>query len=76
MDRATYELKYCERCGALGTRRYATKDTYCEVCTELLARSFSPDSLSRRPRLRRHTKRTRTPLQPKAAVQPVLGGVR
>jgi hypothetical protein len=76
MDRATYELKYCERCGALGTRRSATNDTYCELCTQILARSFSPDSLTRRPRLRRHAKHPRLPLPLKAEAQPMLGGLR
>ncbi len=76
MDRATYELKYCERCGALGTRRSASNDTYCELCAQVLARSFSPDSLTRRPRLRRHAKRPLAALQLKAVAQPVLGGLR
>jgi hypothetical protein len=75
MNCAIYELKYCERCGALGTRRSATNDAYCEICAQVLARSFSPDSLTRRPRLRRHAKRPRGPLHLKAQAQPA-GGLR
>ena len=76
MDCATYELKYCERCGALGTRRSATNDTYCERCEQILTRTFSPDALSRRPRLRRSAKRADSPVQLKAAAQPACGGWR
>ena len=76
MDCATYQLKYCERCGALGTRRSETNDSYCEPCAQLLAKSFSPDSLSKRPRLRRNPARRRRPLQRKTEAQPVCGGVR
>jgi len=75
MDCATYELKYCERCGALGTRRSATNDTYCQLCEQILTRSFSPEALSRRPRLRRGAKRPSLPLQLKAEAQPAWGGV-
>jgi hypothetical protein len=76
MDCATYELKYFERCGALGMRRPATKDTYCQLCEQILTKSFSPEALSRRPRLRRGTKRPRAPLQMEADAQPAWGGVR
>ena len=38
----TYELKYCERCGALGTRRSAATNNYCESCAQVMARSSFP----------------------------------
>lgn len=34
---ATYELKYCERCGSLRLRRTASEGTYCEPCGQMLA---------------------------------------
>jgi hypothetical protein len=76
MESATYELKYCERCGALGTRRSETDNTYCELCAQILTRSLLPDALGRRPRRRRNAKRTGMPLQLEAAGQPVCGGAR
>jgi hypothetical protein len=76
MESATYELKYCERCGALGTRRSESNDTYCELCAQILARSFLPKVLSRRPRQYRNADRTRVPFRLKAEAQPVWGGLR
>lgn len=76
MESATYELKYCERCGALGTRRSETDDTYCQPCAQILARSFLPEVPSRRPRQRRNAKRTRVPFLLKAEAQPACGGLR
>jgi hypothetical protein len=76
MESATYELKYCERCGALGTRRSETNDTYCESCSQILTRSFLPEVLSRRPRQRRNANRARLPFRLKAEAQPACGGLR
>jgi hypothetical protein len=36
MQLATYELKYCERCGSLRVRRAASAETYCEPCGRIL----------------------------------------
>ena len=53
MEQGTYELKYCERCGSLGTRRAHSSDTYCESCAQILTHAFLPGAAGRRPRLRR-----------------------
>jgi hypothetical protein len=56
MQPATYELKYCERCGSLSLRRAASADTYCKPCAEMLANFSLPNHavraslLLRRPR--------------------------
>ena len=36
MQLATYELKYCERCGSLRVRRATSAETYCEPCGRIL----------------------------------------
>ncbi len=36
MQLATYELKYCERCGSLRLRRAASAEAYCEPCGRIL----------------------------------------
>ena len=36
MQLATYELKYCERCGSLKLRRTTSADAYCGPCGRLL----------------------------------------
>ena len=36
MKRSTYELKYCERCGALGLRPSHSPETYCGPCGQIL----------------------------------------
>ena len=36
MECITYELKYCERCGALGLRRSQSPESYCESCGKIL----------------------------------------
>ncbi len=36
MQAITYQLKYCERCGALRLRRADSRDTYCRDCEQLL----------------------------------------
>lgn len=54
MERITYELKYCERCGSLCTRRSDSSDTYCDACTQMLTHICLPSGAERRPRHRRH----------------------
>jgi hypothetical protein len=39
MEATTLELKYCERCGALGLRRPQSSATYCESCAQVLTRN-------------------------------------
>jgi len=38
MEGTTLELKYCERCGALGLRRPQSTENYCESCARLLTK--------------------------------------
>jgi len=61
MQPTTYELKYCERCGALGTRRSATTGNYCESCAQIMARNSLPGVAEWRPQLRRRSSRPRLP---------------
>ena len=42
MQLATYELKYCERCGSLRVHRAASAETYCTSCEHLLANYSLP----------------------------------
>lgn len=48
MEPIAYELKYCERCGALGLRRACSSESYCEPCEKLLLHHFLPEQRSRR----------------------------
>lgn len=48
MERITYELKYCERCGALGLRRSQSPDSYCESCGKILVNYSSAVETGRR----------------------------
>jgi len=73
MEQGTYELKYCERCGSLGTRRAHSSDTYCESCAQILTHSFLPGAASRRPRLRRARNQKALPLQIKGEAE-LAGG--
>jgi len=41
MTYATYELKYCERCGGLGLRRSKSGSPYCCDCEQIM-RTFMP----------------------------------
>ena len=54
MERITYELKYCERCGSLCTRRRDSSDTYCDACAQMLTPVCLPSGAGRRPRGRRN----------------------
>ena len=47
MQLATYELKYCERCGSLRLRRSASAETYCEPCGRMLANYSLPNHAER-----------------------------
>jgi hypothetical protein len=48
MEQITYELKYCERCGALGTRRAHSAESYCESCAQILTQVVVPGAVGRR----------------------------
>jgi hypothetical protein len=73
MKQGTYELKYCERCGSLGTRRAHSSDTYCESCAQILTHSLLPGIANRRPRLRGAGKQKALPLEIKGAAEPACG---
>src|SRR5208337_4863901 len=45
MEGTTFELKYCERCGALGLRPPDSPANYCEPCARILF--MLPTSLHR-----------------------------
>ncbi len=47
MQLATYELKYCERCGSLKLRRTASGDAYCEPCGRMLINYSLPNHAER-----------------------------
>lgn len=48
MERTTFELKYCERCGALGLRRSQSSESYCEPCAQVLTNYLTPSVRGRR----------------------------
>lgn len=62
MKRTTYELKYCERCGALGLRRSDSVETYCEPCGQILINYSYPSEALRRLRFRRPETKVLAPL--------------
>lgn len=63
MEETKLELKYCERCGALGLRRSQSSESYCEPCGRLLMESVSPRLLAARLGFGRSRRgRRRTPL--------------
>jgi hypothetical protein len=75
MERTTYELKYCERCGSLGLRRSQSLETYCEPCAEILLNYALPGRMIGRKLFGQPATRFRTPLQLKAGSPsgPALG---
>jgi hypothetical protein len=75
MEQGTYELKYCERCGSLGTRRADSSDTYCESCAQILTQVFLPASAGCRPRLSRTRASKPVPPRLKAEAEPACGRV-
>lgn len=48
-----YELKYCERCGALGLRRSKSAESYCRPCGQILVNYSLPAGAARRLLLRK-----------------------
>jgi hypothetical protein len=74
MEGTTFELKYCERCGALGLRRPHSPASYCEPCARILF--LLPTSLHRgRRRLSQgaHHRQKRQPAASAANATPSLG---
>ena len=65
MQLATYELKYCERCGSLRLRRNSSAETYCEPCGQMLANFSLPIHAERASLLLRKPRA-------KSAVAPVM----
>ncbi len=49
MERTIYELKYCERCGALGLRRSQSLESYCEACADVLLNYSMPSRAAGKP---------------------------
>jgi hypothetical protein len=64
-----YELKYCERCGALGLRRAQSAETYCEPCGRILTHYSFPGAALRQSFPRKSRTKSRQPLKLKAADQ-------
>ena len=48
MNATSLELKYCERCGALGVRRADSNHNYCRRCAGVLTMQVSVVHLARR----------------------------
>ena len=48
MNATSLELKYCERCGALGVRRPDSNHNYCRHCAGVLTMQVSIVHLARR----------------------------
>jgi len=72
MELATYELKYCERCGSLGLRRSQSTGTYCEPCGRILLNySLARDPARPVPR-RRPASKQPVPLELKGEAAPSL----
>jgi hypothetical protein len=72
MQPTEYELKYCERCGALGLRRAQSGETYCEPSGRILTNYSYPGASLRQSLLRQSKSRSRQPLQLEAAAQSCL----
>jgi ribosomal protein L37AE/L43A len=64
MERTSYELKYCERCGSLGLRRVHSGETYCEPCGQMLIDKVRKSLFRKR--------KTPRPILPKAEAQSSL----
>ncbi len=58
MECITYELKYCERCGALRLRRSQSSESYCGDCEKLRINHPSAAENGRRPSTRTLENRT------------------
>jgi hypothetical protein len=53
MQAIHYELKYCERCGALRLRRADSVESYCSCCEDVLFREALPHGALQSKLLRR-----------------------
>jgi hypothetical protein len=65
MEGTVYELKYCERCGALGLRRSKSAETYCRPCGQVLVNYSLSGDAARRMLLRKPETGPPAPLAPK-----------
>lgn len=63
MQTTEYELKYCERCGALRLRRRQSSETYCGPCGEILNNYSFPGAAGRRSLLRKSKTELGPPLK-------------
>jgi|HubBroStandDraft_3_1064219.scaffolds.fasta_scaffold1317184_2 hypothetical protein len=73
MERIIYELKYCERCGSLCTRRSDSSDTYCDACTQIMTHVCLPVGAVGRLRFGRNRKLAIVPRELKAETQTACG---
>ena len=71
MEATSLELKYCERCGALGLRQPESNHNYCQPCADVLSSEFSLLHLARRA-ARRACAALHTSPQTEAAAAEVL----
>jgi ribosomal protein L37AE/L43A len=76
MEDATYELKYCERCGSLGLRRSKSGESYCRPCGQVLVSYSLPGDTERKLLLRKSEPESLTPLAHNQTVAPRLSGGR
>jgi hypothetical protein len=63
MQATEYELKYCERCGALRLRRCPSPETYCGPCRQILNNYSFPGASERRSLLRKSRTESEPPLK-------------
>lgn len=73
----TYELKYCERCGALGMRRSDSSESYCRPCGKILTTYSLSGAVVRRLLNRKPERRPvpRPTLQPRLQAGTCHGGL-
>ncbi len=62
MEATSLELKYCERCGALGLRRPQSSANYCGSCAQVLTRDVFSLHLGRGRRRSRPQAEIRRPV--------------
>jgi hypothetical protein len=73
MEQGIYELKYCERCGSLGTRHTESSETYCEACARVLTHCFLPGAGGLRLRSRKARASKKQSWRVKVSSQPAAG---
>jgi hypothetical protein len=74
MQAISYQLKYCERCGALRLRPAASAETYCPSCEQALLRAVTPTALPCKRPPKRQVPKAGPPVSPGPAQIPLLSG--